>query len=46
MNAARESTQTEIQLVDATGASAVLDWRLAVLTRGIEWVLQSPKVQP
>jgi adhesin transport system outer membrane protein len=46
MNAARESTQTEVQLVDATGASAVLDWRLAVLTRGIEWVLQSPKVQP
>lgn len=46
MNAARESTQTEIQLVDAIGATTVLDWRLAVLTRGIDGVLQSPKVQP
>jgi adhesin transport system outer membrane protein len=43
MNAARESTQTEIQLLDAISTTAVIDWRLAVLTRGVDWVLQSPK---
>lgn len=46
MNAARESTQTEIQLVDAISSTAVLDWRLAVLTQGVDWVMQTPKAQP
>lgn len=41
MNAARESAQTEIQLVDAKGALAVLDWRIAVLTHGVQWVLEN-----
>ena len=46
MNAVRESTQTEIQLVDATGTAAIVDWRLAVFTQGIDWVLQPTAAQP
>jgi adhesin transport system outer membrane protein len=46
MNAARESAQTEIQLVDATGARAVLEWRLAVLVRGVDGVLNPEQVKP
>ena len=46
MNAVRESTQTEIQLVEATGAAAIVDWRLAVLTHGIDWVLQPASGKP
>lgn len=46
MNAVRESTQTEIQLVDAMGSAAVVDWRLAVLTHGIDWVLQPTSTTP
>lgn len=46
MNALRESTQTEIQLVDAVGAAAIVDWRLAVLTNGIDWVLQPSPLKP
>ena len=46
MNAVRESTQTEIQLVEATGSAAMLDWRLAVFTHGIDWVLQPALAQP
>lgn len=46
MNALRESTQTEIQLVEATGAAAIVDWRLAVLTHGIDWVVQPTSDKP
>lgn len=47
MNAARESTQTELQLVDAEGAALIIDWRLTVLTRGLDAVLEtSEKQQP
>ena len=46
MNAVRESTQTEIQLVEATGTAAIVDWRLAVFTQGIDWVLQPNPTQP
>ena len=46
MNAVRESTQTEIQLVEATGTAAILDWRLAVFTHGIDWVLQPTPAKP
>jgi adhesin transport system outer membrane protein len=40
MNAARETAQTEVQWLDATGAVAATEWRLAVLTRGIDELLQ------
>lgn len=46
MNAARESTQTELQLVEAQVNSSVIDWRLAVMTRGVDWVLMSTKEKP
>ena len=42
MNAVRESTQTEIQWVDAVGTVAIVDWRLAVYTHGIDWLLLPP----
>jgi adhesin transport system outer membrane protein len=40
MNAAREMAQTEIQLAEAQGALSVYEWRLAVLSRGVDWVIQ------
>jgi adhesin transport system outer membrane protein len=40
MNAAREMAQTEIQLAEAQGAVGVYEWRLAVLSRGVDWVIQ------
>lgn len=40
MNAAREMAQTEIQLAEAQGAVSVYEWRLAVLSRGVDWVIQ------
>ena len=40
MNAAREMAQTEIQLAEARGAVSVYEWRLAVLSRGVDWVIQ------
>ena len=46
MNAVRESTQTEIQLVEAMGVAAVVDWRLAVFTHGVDWVLQPTSTKP
>ncbi|PUE48505.1 hypothetical protein B9Z45_16135 [Limnohabitans sp. 2KL-17] len=41
MNAAREMAQTEIQLAEAQGSVSVYEWRLAVLSRGVDWVLQA-----
>jgi adhesin transport system outer membrane protein len=41
MNAAREMAQTEIQLAEAMGAVSVYEWRLALLSRGVDWVLQA-----
>lgn len=38
MNAAREATQTQIQLVDAQAVAGVTAWRLAVLTLGLDEV--------
>ena len=40
MNAVRESTQIEIQLVDIQGAAAASDLRLSVLALGVDWVQQ------
>ena len=38
MNAAREATQTQIQLIDAQAVADVTSWRLAVLTLGLDEV--------
>ena len=38
MNAAREASQTQIQLVDAQALASVTAWRLAVLTLGLDEV--------
>ncbi|MGE0113181.1 MAG: hypothetical protein AB7S73_16610, partial [Aquabacterium sp.] len=38
MNAARETTQTEVQLADAQSTAVVTSWRLAVLTQGLNWI--------
>lgn len=46
MNAARESAQTEIQLVDATGLATVVEWRLALITHGVQWLLQPQQDKP
>lgn len=40
MNAAREQAQSDVQLADAVGAQQLTNWRLAVLTRGVDAVLQ------
>lgn len=40
MNSARENAQTEVQLVDVLGETAVSGLRLAVLTRGVASVSQ------
>lgn len=42
MNAAREQSQTELQLADAIGAQHLASWRLAVLTKGVEGTLALP----
>lgn len=39
MNAAREQTQSEVQLADAVGAQQLANWRLAVYSRGVEDVI-------
>lgn len=39
MNAARELTQTEVQLADIQAAQVVVTWRLAIYTLGVEGVL-------
>lgn len=41
MNAAREIAQTEVQLIDATAAATVTEWRLAVLTGELESLMQA-----
>lgn len=39
MNAAREQAQNEAQLADAVGAQQLANWRLAVMSRGLDVVL-------
>lgn len=39
MNAAREETQADVQLVDAIATQHLTGWRLAVLTRGLDALL-------
>lgn len=39
MNAAREQTQSEVQLADAVGAQQLASWRLAVYSRGVDAVI-------
>ena len=46
LNAVREATQAQIQLADATGLTAVIEWRLAVLTHGVDAVLQTEMKKP
>lgn len=36
MNAAREQAQNDVQLADALGARQIANWRLALLSRGVE----------
>lgn len=36
MNAAREQAQSDVQLADALGAEQLSNWRLAVMSKGIE----------
>lgn len=38
MNAAREQAQSDVQLADALGAEQLSNWRLAVLSKGVETV--------
>lgn len=44
MNAAREVTQTEVQLIDATGSATVTEWRLALHSRGVDALTQPQSV--
>lgn len=47
LNAAREQTQSEVQLADAIGARQLANWRLAIYSRGIDDVVNSlPAAQP
>jgi adhesin transport system outer membrane protein len=46
LNAVREATQAQIQLADAIGLAAVIEWRLVVLTRGVDAVLQAEMNKP
>jgi adhesin transport system outer membrane protein len=47
LNAAREQTQSEVQLADAVGAQQLSNWRLAVYSRGVDAVINStPPAQP
>lgn len=39
MNAAREQTQNDVQLADAMTTQVLTDWRLTVLTQGLDAVL-------
>jgi len=39
MNAARELTQTEVQLADIESAQLVVNWRLAIYAKGLDSVL-------
>lgn len=41
MNAAREQTQSEVQLADAMGAQQLANWRLAVLSRGVDALIDT-----
>lgn len=41
MNAAREIAQTEVQLIDASTSATVIEWRVALLTGGLESLMQS-----
>lgn len=36
MNAAREQTQSDVQLADVLGAQQLANWRLALLSRGVD----------
>lgn len=40
LNAAREQTQSEVQLADAVGAEQLAHWRLALYSRGVDEVIQ------
>jgi adhesin transport system outer membrane protein len=42
MNAAREQTQSEVQLADAVGAQQLANWRLAIYSRGVDDVMNTP----
>jgi adhesin transport system outer membrane protein len=43
MNAAREQAAAEAQLADAIGAEAISRWRLLVVTRGVDAVVDSSR---
>jgi outer membrane protein, adhesin transport system len=43
MNAAKESTQTEIQMLESLVSAAVVEWRLAILLHGLEPVMDQAK---
>ena len=46
MNAARELAQTDAQLSDAIGAELIANWRLLLLTRGVDALLLSSVTSP
>jgi adhesin transport system outer membrane protein len=46
MNAARELAQTDAQLSDAIGAELIANWRLHLLTRGVDALLLSSVASP
>lgn len=41
MNSAREVTQSQVQLIETEGQASLAGWRLAILTRGVDEVLQN-----
>ena len=45
MNAAREQAQSDAQLADALGADQLANWRLALLSRGVDAVLDESSHQ-
>jgi adhesin transport system outer membrane protein len=40
MNAAREVTQSQVQLIEMEGQASTAAWRFAILTRGVDWIVQ------
>jgi adhesin transport system outer membrane protein len=42
MNAARELSQTEVQLADSTASQVVTTWRLMITTQGLSLLLETP----
>ena len=43
MNAAKETSQTEIQMLESLGSAAVAEWRLGILINGLEQVIHQAK---